>query len=127
MKCKVPWVFTGWMRRSEKAVSSNPAAACPFLARLTRSCSKFQPVNRASRSDWTAAWTDEKGVGPRQHTQMRNRAGSLNHWLLLFFPKVIKMEPDVGCQAAVVSQAVGRTPIAEPLGPRSRVLRRTIQ
>ena len=38
---------------------------------------------------------------------MRNRAGSLNDQLPLLFPKVIKVEPIVGRQAAVVFQAVG--------------------
>jgi hypothetical protein len=38
---------------------------------------------------------------------MRNRAGSLNGRLSLLFPKVIKIEPVVGRQAAVMFQAVG--------------------
>ena len=38
---------------------------------------------------------------------MRNRADSLNGQLLVLFPKVIKIEPIVGRQAAVMFQAVG--------------------
>ena len=101
----MPWVFTGWVSRFENAVSSNRTSDGRFLARLSMSCSTFQSVDPAS-SDRGDVWATDIGAGLGKNNQMRNRTGSLNDHLPLFFPKVIKVEPVVGRQAAVVFQAV---------------------
>src|ERR1041384_7623939 len=99
----MPLVFNGWMRRFENAVSSNRTSACRFLARLPMSCSTFQPGDSVARSDWCDDCARDIGAGSGKNNQMRNRAGSLNGDLSLFFPKVIKVEPVVGRQAVGVA------------------------
>src|SRR6185436_11578523 len=81
------------------------------------SCSIFQPGDSASCSDWSDGWARDIGAGPGKNNQMRNRAGNLNGQLSLLFPKVIKIEPVVGRQTAVMFQAVG-----VPLGPLLNLL-----
>src|SRR4029077_15204757 len=103
----MPRVFTGWVSRLENAVSSNRTSACRFLARLPMSCSTFQPGDSVARSDWGDGCARDIGARPGKNNQMRSRAGSLNGQLSLLFPKVIKIEPVVGRQAAVMFQAVG--------------------
>src|SRR5580765_2044145 len=107
VKRKMPRVFNGWVSRFEKAVSSNRTSGRRFLARLPMSCSTFQPGDSAARSDWGDGCARHIGARPGKNNQMRSRAGSLNGQLSLFFPKVIKVEPVVGRQAAVMFQAVG--------------------
>src|SRR5680860_742710 len=76
------------------------------------SCSTFQPVDPASRSDCGDVWAPDIDAGHRKNDPIRTKAGSLNDTLPLFFPKIIKVEPIVGRQTAVVFQSVGVT-----LGP----------
>ena len=103
----MPRVFTGWVSRLENAVSSNRTSACRFLAKLPMSCSTFQPGDAAVPSDWGGGCARDIGARPGKNNQMRSSAGTLNGELSLLFPKVIKIEPVIGRQAAVIFQAVG--------------------
>src|SRR4026207_968208 len=103
----MPRVFNGWVSRFEKAVSSNRTSACRPLARLPMSCSTVQPGTSAARSDWGDDCARDIGARSGKNNQMRSSAGSLNGQLSVLFPKVIKIEPVVGRQAAVMFQAVG--------------------
>src|SRR3989442_8999820 len=103
----MPLVFNGSVSRWENAVSSNRASACRFFARPSMSCSTFQLVDPPSRSVCGDVSAEDFAAGPSKKAQMRNTLGSLNHRLLLFCPKIIEVEPVVGCQATVVFQAIG--------------------
>jgi hypothetical protein len=80
---------------------------CRFLAKLPMSCSTFRSGDAAPRSVWDGGCARDIGARPGKNNQMRSRAGSPNGELLLLFPKVIKIEPVVGRQAAVIFETVG--------------------
>src|SRR5512132_3948954 len=103
----MPWVFNGWVSRLENAVSSNRTSACRFLARLSMSCSAFQPVDPPSRSVCGEVPARDIGARHRKTDQAKNQAGRFKRRLRLLSPKIIKVEPVVGRQAAVAFQAVG--------------------
>jgi hypothetical protein len=71
------------------------------------SCSIFQPGDAAAPSNWGGGCARDVGARSGKNNQMRSRAGSLNGELSVLFPKVIKVEPVIGRQAAVMFQAVG--------------------